>query len=395
MALVTVFFTLPVSGTALYIVDQNLHPRAIATALVLFAVEFVLGRRYVPAFVLVAVAFLLHPIMAAFGASLCFFLAVPGLSWKRLRPSVLDAELVEAPIAVLGSVMLPLAAFTMPLGWIFDPASPGWRAAINMRDSLVLSRWAWYEWLGAIIPLFLLLWFAAMARRRKQPMLERLSKRLAVYGTFQLVVALVIALPPVLERLRPLQPMRYLHLLYVLLLLLGGCFVGENFLRHHRWRWAALFVPAALGMFLAQRALYPASPHLELPGVHSSNPWLASFEWIRKNTPEDAYFALGPDYLHRPEEDSHGFRSLALRSALADNVKDSAVVTLVPRLGERWQREVAAQRANHEDWQHVSIADLQTLKAQFGVNWVILEQPAELGLQCPYRNEKLEVCRID
>jgi hypothetical protein len=291
--------------------------------------------------------------------------------------------------------VIPLAAFTMPMGWIFDSGSPAWRAAINMHGSLMLSRWAWYEWLGAIAPMFILLWFAAMARRKAQPTLERVATRLAVYGCFQFAVALVIALPSALERLRPLQPMRYLHLLYVLMFLLGGCFVGEHFLQHHRWRWAALFVPAALGMFLAQRALYPASPHLELPGVHSSNPWLASFEWIRKNTPEDAYFALGPDYLKRPEEDCHGFRSLALRSALADNSKDGAVVTLVPRLGERWQREVAAQRANHEDWQHISTADLRTLKAQFGVNWVILEQPAELGLECPYRNAKLEVCRID
>jgi hypothetical protein len=395
VALVTVFFTLPVAGTALYIVDQNLHPRAIATALALFALDYALAERYVGAFVLAAVAFLFHPIMAAFGASLCFFLAMPGLPSLLRRPTTEGVERELEPVAVLAALMVPIAALTIPMRWIFEPGTPGWRAATNMRDFLVLSKWAWYEWLGAIGPVFILLWVASIARRRAQPMLGRVVTRLAAYGVFQLVVALMIALPPVLERLRPLQPMRYLHLLYVLLLLLGGCFVGENFLRHHRWRWVALFVPVALGMFLAQRALYPASPHLELPGIHSSNPWLTAFEWIRKNTPEDAYFALGPDYMHRPGEDNHGFRSLALRSALADNVKDSAVVTLVPGLGERWQREVAAQRANHEDWRQISTADLRTLKAQFGVNWVILEEPAELGLECPYRNTKLEVCRID
>ena len=69
-----------------------------------------------------------------------------------------------------------------------------------------------------------------------------LAARLAVFGVFQLVVALLITLPPSLERLRPLQPMRYLHLVYVLMILLGGCYLGENFLRQHRWRWAALFV---------------------------------------------------------------------------------------------------------------------------------------------------------
>jgi hypothetical protein len=378
VALVTVFLTLPVAGTALYLVDQNLHPRAIATALALFAVDAVLGRRYVTAFVLVAIAFLFHPIMAAFGLSLCFFLAAP---WPRMK----DAA---------GAVPM-LALLVIPMGWIFEPTSPAWRAAVNTRSYYFLTRWEWYEWLGAIAPIFILLWFAAMARRRGRPVLDRLATRLAVFGAFQLVVALLIALPPALERLRPLQPMRFLHLIYVLMILLGGCFVGERFLREHRWRWAALFVPAALGMFMAQRTLYPASPHLELPGIRSSNPWLESFEWIRKNTPEDAYFALGPDYLHRPGEDGHGFRALALRSALADNVKDSAVVTQVPRLAARWQQEVAAQNACCGDWQHVNASDLRKLKAQFGVNWVILERPADLELECPYQNPALKVCRID
>lgn len=390
VALVAVFFTLPVAGTALYIVDQNLHPRAVATALVLFAVDFVLGRRYVLATLLSAVAFLFHPIMAAFGFSLCFFLAIPHFAIPWPRRSVLP--------------MLTVVAF--PMGWIFEPTSPAWRAAANTRNYYFLTRWQWYEWLGAIAPVIILLWFASVARQRGQPVLERLSTRVAVYGMFQLAVALFMALPPALERLRPLQPMRYLHLLYVLLVLLTGCMVGENFLRKYRWRWVALFVPAILGMYLAQRATYPASPHLELPGVHSSNPWLTAFGWIRENTPEDAYFVLGPDYLHRPGEDSHGFRALALRSALADNGKDSAVVTQVPRLAARWQQEVAAQVAmggtsqgvpvaNQGDWQHVTVADLRRLKAQFGVTWVILERPTALRLSCPYRNAGLEVCRID
>ena len=95
--------------------------------------------------------------------------------------------------------------------------------------------------------------------------------------------------------------------------------------------------------------------------------------------------------MHRPGEDSHGFRALALRSALADNVKDSAVVTQVPRLAARWQREVAAQG----NWQHVSVDDLRKLKAEFGVNWVILERPTALILDCPYQNAGVMVCRID
>lgn len=384
VALVTVFFTLPVAGTALYIIDQNLHPRAIATALALFAVDLVLGKRYVAGFVLATLALLFHPIMASFGLSVCLFLAIP-----RARVS--------------SSVVMPMfAVFAMPIGWIFEPTSPAWRAAVDTRNYYFLTRWAWYEWLGAIAPVFVLLWFASIARRRKRALLESLSTRLAMYGVFQLFVALLVALPPAFERLRPMQPMRYLHLLYLLMILLGGCFVGENFLRDCRWRWAALFVPVALGMFLAQRATFPDSPHLEISRMQTSNPWLASFVWIRENTPEDAYFVLGPDYMHRPAEDSHGFRALALRSVLADNVKDSAVVTQVPRLAGRWQREVAAQAmpqgnlsARPSDWQHITVADLHHLKMDFGVDWVILERPTTLVMDCPYQNPGVQVCRIN
>jgi hypothetical protein len=90
VALVSVLFTMPVSATALYIVDQYLVPRAMATALALFAIDAVLGKQLVLAVVLAAVSFVFHPVIAAFGISLGFFLAVPwplsgtGRPWWRL-----------------------------------------------------------------------------------------------------------------------------------------------------------------------------------------------------------------------------------------------------------------------------------------------------------------------
>jgi len=40
--------------------------------------------------------------------------------------------------------------------------------------------------------------------------------------------------------------------------------------------------------------------HLELPRMVTANPWLQAFDWIRQNTPTDAYFALDPRYLAAP-----------------------------------------------------------------------------------------------
>src|SRR5262249_2819837 len=60
-ALVTVVLTLPVAGSALYIVDQNLHPRAMATAAILGAIVATLDRKRVLSVLLLVLAGLLHP----------------------------------------------------------------------------------------------------------------------------------------------------------------------------------------------------------------------------------------------------------------------------------------------------------------------------------------------
>jgi len=198
-------------------------------------------------------------------------------------------------------------------------------------------------------------------------------------------------LPVSLERLKPLQPMRYLHLLYLVFVLISGGLIGRHILRTHVFRWLLFFVPLGLLMFYVQRQTFPASPHLEFPGAVSQNPWIEAFAWIRQNTPMDSYFALDPFYKQRPGEDFHSFRALAERSALADYVKDPSVATQVPRLAPRWLEEVTAQ----EGWPHFQAADFQRLKNRFGVNWVVLEGAPVPGMDCPYHGELLRVCRIE
>ncbi|MGC2184536.1 MAG: hypothetical protein WA637_14750, partial [Terriglobales bacterium] len=70
--------------------------------------------------------------------------------------------------------------------------------------------------------------------------------------------------------------------------------------------------------------------------------------------------------------------------------KDSAVATQVPRLAQRWQDEVEAQRG----WEHFGLNDFARLRARFGVDWVLIERPGPQGLQCPYENAAVLVCRI-
>ena len=76
VAMVAAMFTLPVAGTALFLVDQHLHPRNVATALILMAISRIMAGQRWPAVPLLLLAFVIHPIMAALGISFCFFLSM-------------------------------------------------------------------------------------------------------------------------------------------------------------------------------------------------------------------------------------------------------------------------------------------------------------------------------
>jgi hypothetical protein len=379
VAMVAAMLTLPVAGTALYLADQHLHPRNIATAIILLAVSRVLAHKRWQAMPLLLLSFVLHPIMAAMGASFCFFLTMTTLeqtpAWLRNWR---------------GAGGGTAAAAFVPLGWIFEPPTPLWHKALETRTYYFLYRWEWYEWLGAIAPLFLfwLLW--RFARKHGEKPLARFALALFIYGVFQQAVAMIMLGIPALIRLTPLQPMRFLHLIYLFMALISGCLLGKYLLKAKIWRWALFLLIANGSMFGAQRALFSGSEHMEMPGRQSANPWLQAFDWIRQNTPTGAYFVLDPRYMEADGEDYHSFRALAERSQLADALKDTAVVTQVPELGPEWERQVKAQ----DGWSSFQLADFERLKAEFGVDWALVAYPQPAGLRCRWHNELLAVCQI-
>jgi hypothetical protein len=379
VAMVAAMLTLPVAGTALYMADQHLHPRNVATAIILVAISRILAGKRWQAVPLLLFSFVLHPIMAAMGISFCFFLtlatAEPVHAWFR---------------SWSGAGRTSVTAAFVPLGWIFEPPTPLWHKAMDTRTYYFLYKWAWYEWLGALAPLFLfwLLW--RVAQRRGHTLLARFSLAVFAYGVFQQAVAMLMLGTPSMVRLTPLQPMRFLHLIYYFMSLIAGCLLGKYLLKARVWRWALFLLAINVPMFAAQRQLFSGSQHLELPGRQPSNAWLQAFAWIRQNTPADAYFALDPQYMIAPGEDYHSFRALSERSQLADAIKDTAVVTQVPELGPEWQREVRAQ----DGWSRFQLADFERLKAEFGVDWVLVSYPQPAGLACPWHNDALTVCRI-
>jgi len=368
VATVAALLTLPVAGTALYIMDQYINPRNLVAFAAIFAIAKVLERKYFQAGLLLVFAAAIHPLMSVFVLSYCAVL---------LCLEELDRRF--ASVACL-----------LPFGVTFEPPSQAYHKVALSHSYFYLLRWSWYEWLGAIGPMALLWWFSRIARSRKWRNLNRLCRALIVYEVVYLLAGVLLSIPARFESLARLQPMRSLYLLYVLFFLFAGGLLGEYVLKNRVWRWLVLFVPLCTGMFLAQRSLFPASAHIEWPGATPKNQWVQAFDWIRTNTPRDAIFALDPFHMDIPGEDANGFRAVAQRSMLADAVKDGGAVTMFPPMAEEWQRQVEAQKG----WKSFQAQDFRRLQAEYGVNWVVLQQPGAAGLNCPYQNAAVLVCRV-
>ena len=378
VGMVAALLTLPVAGTALYIMDQYLNPRNLAAFASVFAVARTLERKYVRALLWLVFAAAVHPMMWVYPFSFCALLIV-----MRRFETKLGARAISEKFAVVASSLL----LQFPLN---PKSTPAYEVAARRHAYHYIQRWEWYEILGLVAPIAVFWWFERIAQKKNWKNVRRLCRALIIYDVVYIIAALIIDLPTRFESLARLQPLRNLHLLYILLLVIGGGLLGEFVLKNRVWRWLALFLPLSVGMFLAQRALFPVSAVVEWPGAAPKNPWAQAFLWVRANTPTDAVFSLDPDYMHAAGEEEIGFRSLAERSRMADNVKDGGVVSMFPPLAEEWWTQVQAQRP----WKDLTLENFEALKAKYGVNWILTQQPAPPGLECPYQNAVVRVCRI-
>lgn len=371
VATVAVMLLLNAAATLLALADEYLHPRTLATALLLFAWSDVLERR-ARAAMWVVLAGLIHPTLTACGALHLLFQA-----WKPPRGRLV-------PLAV--ALLIPLS-----LAMISEPYNEAWREVLSSRWFLFPAQWPWYAWFGVVVPLGLLGWYARLGRRGGVAMLEHVSERLLWSGVLGVVIGVLVSILPGLERAVIAEPMRTLHLINLIAVLLGGGLMGQYVLRAKPLRWVVFLLPLCAVMFFAQRQLYRSSVHIEWPGRDTQNAWVHSFEWVRKNTPQNALFALDPRHMSQRGEDWHSFRALAERSMMADYDKDRSVAATGPDLSYAWRKQVRAR----ENWRQFKRDDFLRLRRDYGVTWVIVEQPGVPGLQCPYANDAVKVCRVE
>lgn len=379
VAVLAALLNVPVAGTALLLADSYLTARSLSTATTIFAIAAIIANRPRRAMLWIATSLAIHVQMGIYGVlfGVCHLVAS---RIDRVRNS---AAYPSPSVAV--AVLLPLFAVN------FHPARGVYREILASREYFLVSTWHWWEWVGVFAPLGILAILARYPLREVCPPFRSACRAAVLLGVIATLAGSVIASSGEFEMIARIQPMRSFHPIYAVLFLLLGGLLGEYVLQGRLW-WSVAFLFALAGAMLAvELATYPLSPHLELPGTNYRSGWLSSFLWIRSHTPKNAFFAIDPDYMLLRGVDLHGFRALAERSVLADNVKDSGAVSVFPDLGGDWKRQTTALKG----WERFKRQDFETLRSAWGVEWVVVARSHSIdGLRCAFQNDDVRVCRI-
>ena len=398
LCLLAVFWTLPIAGTSLLLMDPYVTARSLSTPLSLLATAFALDNRahLRPLFacalsLLLAAAF--HPLMAAYALAFILTLRLTRLPKRHF---------VWAILTVLALALADAIYLLAP------PETLAIIAAEKSRYYWFLSQWQWFELLGLAGPLAVLALLLRRFRHQSDPLsitAATLCRASIAIGGIAILVALLFAHENAPTHLvARLQPLRVFLMIYAVMTVLLGATLTQLWLeararaRTHPTppRVAIAIIPAfilvalAATMFAVQRSTFPDSRHLELPWLSVRNPWSQAFLWARANTPPDALFALDAKYVNEDGEDAQTFRATALRSALPDFSKDGGEAAITPALAQQWQPAAAAQ-INLSTESDV-IRDPRLL--YFGVTWLVLHSTAPTAHTCPYDNGSIKICRL-
>lgn len=381
VALLACWLTMPIAGTSLMLMDPYVTARSLSTPLTLFAMAWAMdaaagswrgGLLCALALTLAVV----HPLMAAYALATIVILLVVNSQRQQAQR--------WGPF-VLGGLALATAAAVQA----FAPTeSPQYVWAAMTRYYWFPLHWHWYELSGLAAPLILL---TALAQESGSPRRRILARTALMLGIISSAVALAFSRVDLSTHLvARLQPLRCFQIVYEVMILLLGAWLGDHWLKRHVWRWALTIAALGGAMFAAQRATYPASAHFEWPGATPRNPWSQAFVWIRDNTPKDAVFALDSHYITRDGEDAQGFRGIAERSALPDYSKDGGESSITPELAAAWADGQAAQNGLDAESDTIREAKLKRL----GVGWVVLNRSSTTAWMCQYENDAVKVCRL-
>ena len=371
---------MPVGGTSLYLADPYLTSRSFSTPLILLGLTALIGRRYRPAAACGIISFAIHPLMTLWAILPAAFLLCWQRSTRRMRDFVLLA-LVVVGVMVAIQIAAPV-----------DSAAV--RAASLSRGYWFPSQWQWYEWIGLIAPVLMLLAVASPSRKCRPMSSTAQSLAAAMTASTMTVTIGALLLTHTSNTaflLARLQPLRLLHLVSIIFVLMLGGWLAASDGKAWRHGVLCLFALGAVGgMLLLQRETYPHSAHWENPLGRNGNGYEEAALWLRQNTPADALIAVDAHYTTMYGEDAQMVRAIAQRSTIPDAAKDGGIASVMPELANDWWAGSQAQNGL------ATLSDAQRLQRlrSYGAAWMLLPTDAETAFPCPYRNGNAKVCRL-
>ena len=396
VSLLALSLTIPIAGTSLLLIDPYVTARSFSTPCTLFAIAAALDlmrgirssdpktrRSFALCALSLAIAFLIHPLMAGYAFCCVLLLASVSLPNRKLR-------IVTTFCMCCAAILLATL-----LDRLSSAQQPQYARVAETRSYWFLSSWHWYELLGLLAPLVIVEALRSpvfrLSHRFRGNAASALAHMAVMAGVTGFVIAGVFAGGSAHSLMvARLQPLRIFLSIYVLMILAIGAMLGERILGRHSLRWVTMFAVLGTIMGFVQMQTFPNSAHIELPWSAPANQWEQGFAWVRNNTPENSVFALDANYISDSGEDAQNFRAIAERSALPDYSKDGGVASIAPDLTNQWIAGEQFQGGLNRTTDAQRIAKLRGSSAQ----WVVLSQSASTQLFCPYRNSSMKVCRI-
>src|SRR5437899_6518191 len=123
-----------------------------------------------------------------------------------------------------------------PVQFSFQRPSEAYQAAAQYHAFHYIQSWQWYEWLGIVGPVPIFWWFARMARRQQSLNLDLMCRAVIVYDLAYFAAAVIVSLTALFVHLTRIQPLRSLHLFYILLLVFSGGFLRSSASKKPMWR---------------------------------------------------------------------------------------------------------------------------------------------------------------
>lgn len=363
-ALVMVTLRHHIAKTGANTLEGYFHPLMIAYGLGIFALGFVLRRRFGPALLMIGLALLLHTTAALWFGSV----VVAALAWH------LGRNWMWAIAGLIACVAIGL------VGWA-PRMDATWMAAVAEKDYLFPSAWPLHAWvLNLAYPIAILLIY----KRRLSRGHTVGGEPALVAGLMVLVIGFLISVPLSAAKIALAVQLQITRVFWVLdvaaLLYLLAWLMDEL---KPTWR---IVMVAALCVLSVSRGYYVLRVEADRSLVQWRLPnddWNDVMSWLR-GQPNTIHVLADPGHAWRY---GSSVRLAASRDTVLERIKDTALAMYDRDVAVRVLERVQAL----EGFGDFSTDAMRQAGARFQADVVIVERPQALGLPLLRENARFRV----